>query len=456
MKKIFALAAVAALTAGVSAYAANPFSDVGMDHWAYQAVADLSAQGVVEGYPNGTFGGEKHITRFEVAQIVARLLAQESQLNAQQKATVEKLAAEYADELSNLGVRVSNLENKVGNITWTGDSRVKYEREVKLDPNSNESYYEITGRVRLNVIAQTSPEMAVKARLVNTFSFDGKNLNREPYGDNGLIKVDRLHAEYSPMKNTMIDLGHTDAVIGSGAWYGKGINGIVATYDNNIIGLQAGYGRLTDYGNLKGSFYFKNKEANETHILKQDPFNIDTKKEMWFLQGHTMLGKYVTLGAFFTHFNKKESTKPAEEFVGINGKVQLGDALSLDGEYVGNRHLVVTEADHKVTEADHKARFWNAGLTYRLGMAKLGLHYYDVEAGSYIGGSNLPISHGMDGQSGRRFWSASLVMPVADDVTLEANYNFKSKIQPRIDKYGAQPTVSSLHDYWNVSLNYVF
>ena len=447
MKKIFALAAVAALTAGVSAYAANPFSDVSMDHWAYQAVADLSAQGVVEGYPNGTFGGEKHITRFEVAQIVARLLAQESQLNASQKATVEKLAAEYADELSNLGVRVNNLENKVGNITWTGDSRVKYEREVKLHP-TDDSYYEITGRIRLNVTAQTSPEMAVKARLVNTFSFDGKNLERKPYGDNGIIKVDRLHVEYSPMKNTMIDLGHTDAVIGSGAWYGKGINGIVATYDNNIIGLQAGYGRLTDYGDLKGPFYFKNKETNKPHIFIENPFNIDTKKEMWFLQGHTMLGKYVTLGAFFTHFNKKENTKPAEEFVGVNGKVQLGDALSLDGEYVGNRHLV--------TDADHKARFWNAGLTYRLGMAKLGLHYYDVEVGSYIGGSNLPISHGMDGQSGRRFWSASLVMPVADDVTLEANYNFKSKIQPRIDQENAQPTVASLPNFWNVSLNYTF
>ena len=45
MKKILALAAVAALTAGVSAYAANPFSDVTADDWAYQAVSDLSAQG---------------------------------------------------------------------------------------------------------------------------------------------------------------------------------------------------------------------------------------------------------------------------------------------------------------------------------------------------------------------------------------------------------------------------
>ncbi len=59
MKKILALAAVAALTAGVSAYAANPFSDVTPDDWAYQAVSDLSVQGVVEGYPDGSFKGEE-------------------------------------------------------------------------------------------------------------------------------------------------------------------------------------------------------------------------------------------------------------------------------------------------------------------------------------------------------------------------------------------------------------
>ena len=49
MKKILALAAVAALTAGVSAYAANPFSDVSTSDWAYQAVSELSDQGIVEG-----------------------------------------------------------------------------------------------------------------------------------------------------------------------------------------------------------------------------------------------------------------------------------------------------------------------------------------------------------------------------------------------------------------------
>ena len=122
MKKILAIAAAAALTAGVSAYAANPFSDVSPDDWAYQAVSDLSDQGVVEGYPDGTFKGERNMTRYELAQVIARLMAREDQLNAEQKATLDKLAGEYADELANLGVRVSNLEKKVGNISWSGPS----------------------------------------------------------------------------------------------------------------------------------------------------------------------------------------------------------------------------------------------------------------------------------------------------------------------------------------------
>ena len=125
MKKILAIAAAAALTAGVSAYAANPFSDVSTSDWAYQAVADLSDQGVVIGYPDGTFRGERNITRYELAQIVARMMAREDQLNAEQRATLEKLAGEYADELAKLGVRVSKLEKKVGNLYWSGDARMR-------------------------------------------------------------------------------------------------------------------------------------------------------------------------------------------------------------------------------------------------------------------------------------------------------------------------------------------
>ena len=127
MKKILAMAAVAALAAGASVYAANPFSDVSTSDWAYQAISDLSDRGMVEGYPDGTFKGEQNITRYELAQIIARLMAKEDQMNAEDRAIIDRLASEYADELENLGVRVSNLEKKVGNFAWSGDARMRYQ-----------------------------------------------------------------------------------------------------------------------------------------------------------------------------------------------------------------------------------------------------------------------------------------------------------------------------------------
>lgn len=93
-----------ALGVTASAYAANPFSDVPAGHWAYDAVTELADAGIIDGYPNGTFGGNKLMTRYEMAQIVAKAMAK--------GANVDALAAEFADELESLGVRVANLEKK--------------------------------------------------------------------------------------------------------------------------------------------------------------------------------------------------------------------------------------------------------------------------------------------------------------------------------------------------------
>ena len=62
MKKSLVLAAVIALGVTASAYAANPFSDVPQGHWAYDAVSKLAAEGVVDGYPDGTYGGDRLIS----------------------------------------------------------------------------------------------------------------------------------------------------------------------------------------------------------------------------------------------------------------------------------------------------------------------------------------------------------------------------------------------------------
>ena len=129
-KKQLTAAILAGLTLAVAApamAAANPFSDVPAKHWSYDSVSKLAAAGIVDGYGDGTFRGDKTMTRYEMAQIVAKAMAHEDKANAEQKAIIEKLAQEYQDELDNLGVRVSNLEKKIGNITWSGQVREWYQ-----------------------------------------------------------------------------------------------------------------------------------------------------------------------------------------------------------------------------------------------------------------------------------------------------------------------------------------
>ena len=118
MKKSLVLAMAMALGVTASAYAANPFSDVPAGHWAYDSIDKLAAAGVIDGMGDGTYQGDKTMTRYEMAQIVAKAMAK--------GANVDKLAAEFADELDNLGVRVAALEKKADNVKITGAVRYDY------------------------------------------------------------------------------------------------------------------------------------------------------------------------------------------------------------------------------------------------------------------------------------------------------------------------------------------
>ena len=136
MKKTLVSALTTALVVGAASTtfaAANPFSDVPADHWAYDAVSQLAADGVIEGYGDTTFQGDKNITRYEMAQMVAKAMAK-TDVSAADKAMIDKLAAEFADELNNLGVRVSNLEKHADMVKWNGDLRYRYwNQQVKDD-----------------------------------------------------------------------------------------------------------------------------------------------------------------------------------------------------------------------------------------------------------------------------------------------------------------------------------
>ena len=158
MKKSLVLAMAMALGVTASAYAANPFSDVPAGHWAYDSVNKLAAAGIVDGYGNGTFGGDRLMTRYEMAQIVAKAMAK--------GANVDRLAAEFADELDSLGVRVAALEKKSDNVKITGEFRALYANHEGKGSISND--YESTLRSRIWITGQINDGWKYTGMLQNT------------------------------------------------------------------------------------------------------------------------------------------------------------------------------------------------------------------------------------------------------------------------------------------------
>lgn len=119
MKRFAALVAVLALVAfAAPAFAANPFMDVPMNHWAYDAVSQLASRGVVSGYPDGAFKGEWKATRYEMASVVARALAyvDMNKASKQDLELLKKLVVEFKDELDALGVKVDELDARVADL----------------------------------------------------------------------------------------------------------------------------------------------------------------------------------------------------------------------------------------------------------------------------------------------------------------------------------------------------
>ena len=408
MKKILALAAVAALTAGVSAYAANPFSDVTADDWAYQAVSDLSAQGVVEGYPDGTFKGERNMTRYELAQIVARLMAKEDQLNAEQQATLDKLAGEYADELANLGVRVSNLEKKVGNISWAGDAKMMYTNNAKKAGEGSEDTYK--GRIRLNVKGQVNDATYVQGRILTNMYF------KDAGKDDGNTTMDRLFVNHSFGNKTSVVLGRQDLTVFGGLEYDDAFDGAKLAYNDGKFDAYAAFGQLNagDYDKTDAAF---GGLGYDFGVAKLN-------------------------AAYFNFTGDKAKTVSGFDSIWGANLVVPVDNFSVFGEYWDSN-------------ADKADTTWQAGLGYstldaaKPGTFALNVAYNKVGAGAYLGGTTYDASDffgAIAADKDLKFWN------VFGDVTLQKNVTLHGEYAWDIENTKAGYDDNA----WSVSLNYAF
>ncbi len=361
MKKSLVLAMAMALGVTASAYAANPFSDVPAGHWAYDSISKLADAGVIEGYGDTTFGGDKLMTRYEMAQIVAKAMAR--------GANVDKLAAEFADELDALGVRVANLEKKADNVKITGEVRYHYMGYSHGRVNDG-SKYETELRSRIFINGQINDNWSYTGMLQNIQDLKNDNGDEE-------TKFKRAFVE-GKIGGVAVKAGRYDAFFADGniydaeadgieasygdkvkltAFVGKGTDAEVDTYDETTkewdtkdgsYGKYAGVELSGEFSRLNakaGFFKFKDMYEDSDVEFENGVFNVGStiENKIWYVGADYTFGSSVNLNAMYL--------KGDMEILGED----VDDAIDDDG--------VVVTLSYKGAEADDPGS-WGAFATY--------------------------------------------------------------------------------------------
>ena len=334
MKKSLVLAMAMALGVTASAYAANPFSDVPAGHWAYDSINKLAAAGVIDGYGDGTFGGDKLMTRYEMAQIVARAMAK--------GANVDKLAAEFADELDSLGVRVANLEKKADNVKITGEVRFRYvdqdgamSKSEREDGDANR-YSAVWGN-KSNHVADIRSRIWINGMINDDWTYTGMLQNVQNLNNN------------AGDENTSFQRAYVDGKLGGMAVRAGRYNLVIADgniYDTRADGLELSYGNKVK---VKG---FAGKATDDITVV---PFMINDGI-------NTETGDITNGGKYWGLAVEGELAKGLKATAGYTQFKDMGTgSVAFD-----NGNFDKTDIDNGI---------WHAGLSYDMGHFNLSAMY---------------------------------------------------------------------------------
>ena len=403
MKKQFAAIFAATAVLGVTtAFAANPFSDVTPDSWAYQAVSQLANAGIVNGYPDGTFKGQNNITRYEMAQMVAKAMANQDRANAEQQAMINRLADEFSNELNNLGVRVARLEDRVGNVKVTGDARLRYH-----DAEHAKSKFDARARVQFNAKVNDRTDAVVRLTSGNF------ELGNSQNGGNSNATIDRAYVNHKFGERVSLKAGRFGQTIGGGLAFDGTFDGAQLNAGNDKIQAQAAYGYM-----VSGEAAGLTKDQNVTNT---------------YLGLKGKVGKHTMVGGFYDRVNQ-DSTNGYKNIYGFNADANF-DKVWVGGEWLKDSHVDESQA-------------WTAGLGYGdYNIAKKGS--WDVKGQYFNAKANAPIvdtTYNHLYTTNAKGWMASVNYALQNNVGLSANYGFDWKTQDGAD----------LNDFYRADLNYKF
>ena len=390
------------------AFAANPFVDVPSDSWAYKSVVELADAGIIQGVDGQYFQGNRNITRYEAAEMVAKAMAHMDKASVEQRALINKLADEYADELNNLGVRVSALENRVGNVKLTGDARIRYIHQSEGDKDKagnpvnaatkNDDSWSYRVRIRAN--AQVNDRTKVTYGIsTNSISFADNSTASN--SDNNNIYTDLANVDYNFGGNNWdllvgryeYDMGNGH---GYGFLYGDTFDGAQLQYHNDKFAATAGYGKFkegsmamdtdgvkTGYGELDGFFGGGRAAGSAVGVYYNDytvaggkdrtgSFDFD---DSWGAYASVNFGKWNALANYEKYNNTNSSKDDPEVWV---GRLTYGAAnfatpkswdawveyLNADNGFADNGDFIGSTYGWREGSLLNNVKSWGAGVDY--------------------------------------------------------------------------------------------
>ena len=363
MKKSLVLAMAMALGVTASAYAANPFSDVPAGHWAYDSINKLAAAGVIEGYGDSTFGGDKLMTRYEMAQIVAKAMAK--------GANVDKLAAEFADELDNLGVRVANLEKKADNVKITGTIKASY---ASYDGDKVAKDGQKTAQ-NTNHASRLRSDLWVKGDINDDWTYSAMFRNQQFFSnDKGNAGEENVAFQRAYVNGRVGGLAvqagrYNKTDITGGNIHDNRMDGVQVSYGKDVK-LTAGYGKATGVDVIAGE-----------------------NKDVAYAELGAKLGAVDAFAGYYKFDNLlKAADDDAIWTVGLG--FDLAKDLKLTGTYLRSDVDAVTVDNVKYNDVDKDgyvvAMAYKGAKAAKAGSWGLNASYYDQGAGTVV-------AHTMDG-----------------------------------------------------------
>lgn len=378
------------------ATAAPLFPDTKDSHWASDAVRALAAKGLLEGYPDGTFKGDRSASRYEIAMVIARLLAKEAQIEATfatqaDRQQLQALLTELRPELETLGIRVTSLEQTVSRL----DKRVVELERIK--------FY---GSVETRVVAQTFKN---DGQPDNDSSRAGAGKKGVPYQDYNSLIGTAAAATVRPQQTGLlpeVDFTNGRALVNGAGFTSKAILGLNVKISPDVdAGIEfAAYSSqgnqdVNDYWGVYAPYlqnpFTANPGASPTELNNNAPFSRMTLDHVWIehkpSQTRIVLGYFDTMEIDRFIFNGQPNlfstgprTIPGYGF-NVSGLVPLGDRESLKWEALGTRF-----ADLNSYAGDNYQHYVIGGdVAYRFdrGQVKLDFARYSDEVDS--GGPNV-------------------------------------------------------------------